>query len=440
MARVFIDDRWLKTAKDGTSASAAARRSLASAKDPLKARVPEKWRSGEYGRGSRWRARWYHRRADGSRIQKAKSFAARADADAFKAAMEDDVRRGRYHDPVQEQRLFRDVADEWIGGKLDIRPGTLGRYRREVKVYINPSWGNTPLRGFTAGALQSWVAQLAKGGYPAELAKGRESVPLSPRSIRNIVKVVMSGVFSYAMEQGWLVDNPLDRVTTPAIVQSDDDMVFLTIDEVESIAFEAGEAGTAADRLLVLFQAYVGPRINETLALRVGDLDLDRQRARISRTWADDGSGKEILGPPKSGKARTVAIPESLIEDLRAQVKGQADDMWVFRAKRGGRVYAYNWRSRIWAKALRNAGMEGEGITIHSLRHTYASIAIASGADVKTLQHQLGHASATITLNTYAALWPERLGEVADAVDSARSAAIVPHRARNEEAADSLAA
>jgi len=51
--------------------------------------------------------------------------------------------------------------------------------------------------------------------------------------------------------------------------------------------------------------------------------------------------------------------------------------------------------------------MEGEGVNIHSLRHTYASIAIACGADVKTLQKQLGHATASITLDVYAGLWPE---------------------------------
>jgi integrase/recombinase XerD len=72
--------------------------------------------------------------------------------------------------------------------------------------------------------------------------------------------------------------------------------------------------------------------------------------------------------------------------------------------------------------------MEDENLTIHSLRHTYTSIAIANGADVKTLQKQLGHASATITLDTYAGLWPERLGEVSDAVNEARSAVIVSNR------------
>ena len=57
-----------------------------------------------------------------------------------------------------------------------------------------------------------------------------------------------------------------------------------------------------------------------------------------------------------------------------------------------------------------------EGLVIHSLRHTYASLAIKAGADVKTLQAVLGHASATETLDTYADLWPNCTGEVAEVI------------------------
>ena len=440
MARVFIDDRWLRTADDGTPPSPAARHSLARAKTLSKARVPEKWRTTVYGTGKRWRARWYYRNRDGSKIQKSKSFASRADVDAFAAAMEDDVRRGRYHDPGQESRLFEDVGEEWVASKVDIRPGTLGRYRRELRVYIYPKWGSTPLRGFRNVDLQQWVNQLADGGYPAELPDGRKSRALRPRSIRNIVRVVMKGVFSYAVSQGWMLDNPIDSISTPKILDNDDDMVFLSIEEVEQLAVEAGNAGRDSDRLLVLFQAYVGSRINETLALRVGDVDLDKHQARIRRTWASDGKGKDVLGPPKSGKPRTVAIPKSLIAPLRELTEGRSDSEWLFQAARGGNIWLHTWRNRVWNNALKAMGMEDEGVTIHSLRHTYASIAIAAGADVKTLQQQLGHASATITLNTYAALWPERLNAVADAVDDARNGAIVSNRVCDGDGGKSLAA
>lgn len=66
---------------------------------------------------------------------------------------------------------------------------------------------------------------------------------------------------------------------------------------------------------------------------------------------------------------------------------------------------------------MRAAGLDRvEGLTVHSLRHTYASMAIAGGADVKTLQKAMGHSSASITLDVYADLWPDRLDDVADAI------------------------
>lgn len=58
-----------------------------------------------------------------------------------------------------------------------------------------------------------------------------------------------------------------------------------------------------------------------------------------------------------------------------------------------------NWYNRIWVKAVVGSGLELPGLTIHSLRHTFASLSIAAGAGVKTVQNALGHADASITLN-----------------------------------------
>ena len=415
MARVVIDDRWLKNDEDGNPPSRAAKQSLANAKDPMKANVPPKWRAYAYGEGSRWRCRWLVVK-DGRTVQRTKHFAKLRDAEEYAAAIEDDIRRGRYRDPKQELRLFRDVAHEWADGKMDIKQGTLGRYRRELRVYINPRWGDGTLREIQRDELQQWVQQLTEGGYPADLPGHRESKPLSPRSIRNIVKVVMGGVLEFAKEHDWIGENPIDKVTIPRITQSDDDMVFLTVEEVELLADMAEQIGRPVDGLIVRWQAYTGCRIGESLALKVGDVDVASRRARIRRTWTDDGKGRLVLGTPKNGKARSIAIPRFLMPAVEEQMAGMKDDDYLFRAARGGNLWTNTWRTRVWRKAVRLAGMEDEGVTIHSLRHTYASFAIARGADVKTLQMQLGHSSPSITLNTYTALWPVRLDDVADAI------------------------
>ena len=412
--KVTIDDLWLKNDDDGNPPSRAAKRSLANSRDPMKANVPEKWRKSRYGVGMRWRCHWTIVK-DGRRVQRVKQFARLAEAQEYAAAMEDDIRRGRYRDPRQELRVLDDVAGEWLASKVDLKPGTAGRYARELRLYILPKWGGMTLRELRPDMLQEWVGQLMDGGYPAALPDGRDSKPLSARSIRNIMKVVLKGIFDYAVSNGWIGENPVDRVTVPKIV-SDDDMVFLSVREVELLADEAEKIGKPVDGLLVRWQAYTGCRIGESLALKVGDVDEDRRRARIGRTWTDDGHGGSMLGTPKNGKARNIAIPRFLMPQIKAQMDGMGDDDWLFRATRGGNVWTNAWRTRIWNKAVKAAGMEDAGVTIHSLRHTYASFAIAQGADAKTLQMQLGHSSPSITLNTYTALWPERLDDVAYAI------------------------
>ena len=421
--KVTIDDLWLKNDDDGNPPSRAAKRSLANSRDPMKANVPERWRKSRYGVGMRWRCHWTIVK-DGRRVQRVKQFARLAEAQEYAAAMEDDIRRGRYRDPRQELRVLDDVAGEWLASKVDLKPGTAGRYARELRLYILPKWGGMTLRELRPDMLQEWVGQLMDGGYPAALPDGRDSKPLSARSIRNIMKVVLKGIFDYAVSNGWIGENPVDRVTVPKIV-SDDDMVFLSVREVELLADEAEKIGKPVDGLLVRWQAYTGCRIGESLALKVGDVDADRRRARIGRTWTDDGHGGSMLGTPKNGKARNIAIPRFLMPQIKAQMDGTGDDDWLFRATRGGNVWTNTWRTRIWNKAVKAAGMEDAGVTIHSLRHTYASFAIVQGADVKTLQMQLGHSSPSITLNTYTALWPERLDDVADAIGALRERELV---------------
>ncbi|MBT1179645.1 site-specific integrase [Bifidobacterium vespertilionis] len=222
------------------------------------------------------------------------------------------------------------------------------------------------------------------------------------------------------------MENPAREVEVPKPEYKD--LVFLNIPEIEHLAKSAEVVGRPVDGLIIRFQSYVGTRINESFALQVGDLDLANRQIRIRRTWKNSAKTQR-LGPPKSGKPRTVAIPKFLVKPLREQIKGQPETAYVFRAAKGGHVNDHNWRRRIWRKAVELSGLQDvEGLTPHSLRHSYAAIAIKAGADVKILQRQMGHTSASLTLDVYGFLFPERLGQVADAVDAERSAALVSKR------------
>jgi integrase len=166
--------------------------------------------------------------------------------------------------------------------------------------------------------------------------------------------------------------------------------------------------------------AYTGLRWGEATALQVRDVDLGRRRLDVRRAFADIG-GKLIEGTPKTHQARTVPLSPRLCRELEPYVLGRDRDALVFTTATGGPLRKSNFRGRVWAPAVRAAGLEG--LTPHGLRHTAASLYIAAGTPPKVVQRILGHASITITLDLYGHLcpdemdtWATKLGKIADEV------------------------
>lgn len=177
------------------------------------------------------------------------------------------------------------------------------------------------------------------------------------------------------------------------------------------------------NRALILLLAYTGMRWGEAAALRVGRIDLANRRIRVASSLYEI-NGVQREGLPKTGKRRTVPIPASLVPELEAVIDGRSKDHLVFTTRRGQSLRANNWRVREFRPAVKEAGLDIEGLTPHKLRHTAASLAIAAGADVKVLQMMLGHASASMTLDIYGHLFPDRLDEVADTLNHRRMEAL----------------
>jgi integrase len=128
------------------------------------------------------------------------------------------------------------------------------------------------------------------------------------------------------------------------------------------------------------------------------------------------------FGPTKGHERREVPIPQFLLEDLSQHVAGTAPDALVFVGERGAVMRSQTFQRAALTKAAAELGVPG--FNPHALRHTAASLAIASGADVKIVQQMLGHKSATLTLDLYGHLFPDRLDVVADAMDAARAKAL----------------
>jgi integrase len=116
-------------------------------------------------------------------------------------------------------------------------------------------------------------------------------------------------------------------------------------------------------------------------------------------------------------------MPRFLADDLATHVAGSSPDELVFVGARGGVLRNLNFRRDVFDRAATAAGLEG--LTPHELRHTAASLAVASGASVKAVQRMLGHASAAMTLDVNAGLFEDDLDGVADRMDALGRAAVV---------------
>jgi len=139
-----------------------------------------------------------------------------------------------------------------------------------------------------------------------------------------------------------------------------------------------------------------------------------RRRLVVAESVTEVG-GRLVWSLPKTNRTRTVPFPPSLAPQIEERCQGKGPDDVVFTAPEGGTLRLGNWRRRVFDPACQAAGLVG--VTPHDLRHTAASLAIASGANVKAVQQMLGHASAAMTLDVYAGLFGDDLDAVALALD-----------------------
>jgi integrase len=106
-----------------------------------------------------------------------------------------------------------------------------------------------------------------------------------------------------------------------------------------------------------------------------------------------------------------------MAERLTVRLEGRGRDVLVFPSERGHHLRSNNFKTREYDVAVEAAGLP-EGLWVHDLRHTAASLAVHSGASVKSVQRMLGHASAALTLDIYSGLFDQELDDVAGRMDA----------------------
>ena len=164
----------------------------------------------------------------------------------------------------------------------------------------------------------------------------------------------------------------------------------------------------------MLVLAFCGLRWGEVAGLKVGRVNLLKRRLAVAETVSEVG-GHLVWGAPKNHQARSVPIPNFLVDLLMSEISDKAPDDLVFTTWHGKPLRNLNFRRDVFDKAAADAGLSG--LTPHELRHTAASLMVSAGANVKAVQRALGHASAAMTLDVYSGLFDDDLDGVAARLD-----------------------
>lgn len=349
-------------------------------------------------RDGKWLARW----RDPTGAQRKKSFRRKVDAERFLSDLQAEMNRGAYLDPSAGKVRFETYAETWMAGLGHLKASTRLRYREVVRTHVVPKWGPWPLAQVARSDVAAWIGDLVGAG-------------MSPGLVRKVY-LVTSMIFDAAVADRRIGLNPTTGVRLPR--QPRREPRFLAPVQLQALTDAAGDNG-----LQVLVLGLTGLRFGEFAALKVGRVDPVRCRVTVAESVSVVGS-QLVWTTPKTHQVRSVPVPPALMRHVERQCRGRGVDDLVFPAPQGGVLRLNNWRRRVFDPACERARLVD--LTPHDLRHTAASLAIASGANVKAVQQMLGHASAAMTLDVYAGLFPDDLDAVGRSLDS-----LVPQMCHN---------
>jgi integrase len=362
---------------------------------------------------------------------KKRGFTGKRLAQEYGEEVEHAKRAGEYIAPTMTRVTIGELGPAWLERKRHRKPSTYRSLATAWRVHVEPKWGRVAVGDVEKTAVQAWVTTMSVG-TEATGAAAKDVEPdedgrrwlVRPKSATVVGRAygILAGILDDAVTDRKVKANTARGVSLPK--KSPKGRTYLTHDQVQALAEQAGEVGEQYEALVYVL-AYCGLRWGEATGLRVQTLDMLRRRLAIEENAVQVGSVVKV-GSPKTHERRSVPFPAFLAEQLAKRCEGKSREALVFTSptepgkhlKRSSSATAKSW----FVLSVQRAGIPR--VTPHDLRHTAASLAVSAGANVKAVQRMLGHASAAMTLDVYADLFDDDLDAVAASLDAARSAAV----------------
>lgn len=346
-----------------------------------------------------WRARY--RAPDGR--EHARHFPRKVDAQRWLDEATTALVTGQYVDPRAGRMTFGTFYRGWSDRQV-WETGT----RTAMDLAVRSSeLDSFPLAVIRRSHVETWIKAMSTRG-------------LAPGTVATRVGNVRA-VFRAAVRDRIIPADPSDGVILPRRRKAAAAMAVPTAGEV-------GRLVAVCDPVFlpgVALAAFAGLRLGEVCGAQVGDVGFLTRTLDVRRQVQRANGGEVEIRPPKYGSERTVHLPDDLVTVLArhtGQLDGDDPARWLFPGEDGARPLHQNSAGYHWRKARDAAGLPA--LRFHDLRHFYASGLIAAGCDVVTVQRALGHGNATVTLTTYAHLWPSAEDRTRGAAAGLMSAAL----------------
>jgi integrase len=341
--------------------------------------------------------------------------------------MREDGRRG--HVLPSGHITVESFSQAWLSREREksragrgLAPATVDFYRQAFEYYVNPLIGSRPLPELTTGDVEFMMSELSRRGR-------------SPRTVQ-AARNALGRLLKSAKQEGLVSHLATADASQVRRTLADDDLgpesKALSADQVGRLLDAA--SGTAWEPLIALL-GLLGLRRGEALALTWTDVDLESGIVRVRRSLnriRERGQTRLELGPTKTkGSRRQLHIPDVLAAQLRSWRaeqnrqrlrvgehwgSGWVDEDLVFTTPLGTPVDPDNLRHAL-SRLAKTAGIGH--VHPHQLRHSMASILIASGHTPPEVSRLLGHSSPSVTLNFYAHAFEEAQVRAVDTVAAA---------------------
>jgi integrase len=352
---------------------------------------------------------------NGNRLRHTESgFATKAEAVAARDAFISDKHQNKFI--VPSKQTVRDYFTDWLKEHADrnLAPKTADRYRELLEKYVMPRIGDILLRDLDPGRLEKLYNELRTNG-----SLRKDGGSLSAKTVRHIHGTIHAAL-AKAVRWKRIVANPADMCDLPRMQKRE----VIAPDQIEAQLIFDAALGTPL-YMPALIVGYTGMRRGEVLALQWSGIDFENRTLKVNRSLCQVRHRIFYKGT-KGNRVRSFPMPEALIAALQAHRKEQdryremfgpdyrADLDLVICEPDGTEIYPDNFTAAFCAM-LRKIGKRG--LSIHSIRHTHASLLLAKGVSVAAVSKRLGHANISTTLNVYGHAFSRDEMRAAEVVD-----------------------